>query len=472
VRHRRERRSLPRRPRAPLVGALAVAATLLGVSAATAAPAPVAATGDWPQLAHDNRSTFQNVDAGITLSSARRLRVMWRWSAPGSVNGTPAVVGGHVYVVSLQGTASLDPRGGQVQWLNRAATGTASPTVRDHRVYVFDGGTTLHCLDASTGGEIWKTKVDDQQYASGFSSPVVSGRLVIVGVASVAEVAAQGPVTFRGSVVALDRTSGVVVWRHATADPPADGVGVWSSVSVDEATNTVFASTGNNYTNPGPTSDAIIAMDLSTGATRWVRQVDTGDVFTFPHPESADTDFGTNPVLFDATVGGQVRHLLAAGQKSGRFWVLDRTTGAVVWNRTVSTGSALIGGVFNNGASDGHRLILAGNDGGPGAARVGQPNAAHRSDLVALNPATGRVLWQRHLDGWVWAPITLSQGVGFVAVDTEMQAFDVTTGRLLARVPTEGTIASGPALSGGRAFFGSGLSYFGTKPGHTLYALG
>jgi hypothetical protein len=32
--------------------------------------------------------------------------------------------------------------------------------------------------------------------------------------------------------------------------------------------------------------------------------------------------------------------------------------------------------------------------------------------------------------------------------------------------------ADRPALSGGRVFFGSGLAYFGTKAGHTLYALG
>jgi polyvinyl alcohol dehydrogenase (cytochrome) len=466
-----KRHPAARRRWALLIGALVLAVAPIAARADAATPSPAGTAGDWPQLAHDARSSFQNLGAGITPVSARRLRVVWRWAAPGAVNGTPAVVGGHVYVVSLQGTASLEAHSGQVQWLTRAAPGTSSPTVLDQRVYVLDGGTMLHCLDASTGTEVWKTKVDAQQYASAFSSPVVSGRLVIVGVASVAELTASSGVTFRGSVVALDRATGAVVWRHPTADPPANGVGVWSSVSVDAVTGTVFASTGNNYTTEGPTSDAILALDLATGATRWVRQVDTGDVFTVPHPQSADSDFGTNPVLFDATIGGTRRHLLAAGQKSGRFWVLDRTTGAIVWHRTISTGSALIGGVFNNGAYDGQRLVLAGNNGGPGAARVGQPNATHSSELVALNPA-GRVIWQRHLDGWVWAPITLSQRVGFVAVDTEMQAFDLTTGRLLARVPTEGTISSGPALSGGRAFFGSGLSYFGTKPGHTLYALG
>lgn len=457
---------------APALAALTVAALIAAGTAAAAPTPPRGSPGDWPQLAHDVRSSFQNPQAGISAASARHLRVVWRWQAPGSVNGTPAVVGGHVYVVSLQGTSSLDPRTGQVQWMNRAATGTSSPTVRDGQVYVADGGTTLHRLDAATGTEVWKTKLDPQQYASAFSSPVVSGRLVIVGIASVAELAAKDPIAFRGSVVATDRDSGAVVWRHATADAPANGVAVWSSVSVDEETGTAFVSTGNNYTTAGPTSDSILALNVATGATRWVHQVDTGDLFTLPHPTSADSDFGTNPILFDATIGGTTRHLLGAGQKSGRFWVLDRTTGAVVWHRTVSTGSVLIGGIFNNGAYDGKNLVLAGNSGGPGATRVGQPTAPHGSELVALNPANGRIRWRRHLDGWVWAPITLSQHVGFVAVDTEMQAFDLTTGRVLARFPTDGTIASGAALSGGRAFFGSGLSYFGTKPGHTLYALG
>jgi len=42
-----------------------------------------------------------------------------------------------------------------------------------------------------------------------------------------------------------------------------------------------------------------------------------GDVFTILNPQSPDTDFGTNPILFEATIGGTTRKLLGAGQKSG-----------------------------------------------------------------------------------------------------------------------------------------------------------
>lgn len=91
---------------------------------------------------------------------------------------------------------------------------------------------------------------------------------------------------------------------------------------------------------------------------------------------------------------------------------------------------------------------------------------------MALDPATGEIEWQRDLDEWVWAPITLGKGVGFVATGTDLQAFDLKRGKDLATFSTEGTITSAPVAVGGRVYFGSGLSYLGgTKPGQTFYTL-
>jgi outer membrane protein assembly factor BamB len=119
---------------------------------------------------------------------------------------------------------------------------------------------------------------------------------------------------------------------------------------------------------------------------------------------------------------------------------------------------------------------MAGNNGppGPGPEPPNPPRTftVGTSMLVALEPATGRARWEVELPGWVWAPITLADGLAFVAVDRDLRAFDTKTGKQLFSLETEGTISSAPVIVGRRVYFGSGLSYFPpTKPGRTVYAL-
>jgi polyvinyl alcohol dehydrogenase (cytochrome) len=447
----------------------------------TAAPSARAVEG-WTMLGFDLSSTFHNdAETSISADTADGLTVAWTFDAGGFVASTPAVSAGRVYVVSARGTFALDATTGAEIWRNTALGGTASPALAEGELYVNTGGAILHRLDPETGEIQWQAEIDAHERASGFSSPVLAGNLVIVGSSSTEEVIARDNATFRGSIVAFDRDTGREVWRHYTVDPPHNGVAMWSTPTIDLERGLVFGSTGNNYTEEaGPTSDSVFAVHLETGEVAWNTQLSEGDVFTIPNPRSPDSDFGTNPVLFEAEIDGERRALVGAGQKSGMFWVLDRETGDVVWSRQVSGGSALIGGVFNNGAFDGERIIVAGNNGtssGPGS----EPsNGASRplggantttSVLMAMDPATGDVLWERQLPAWVWAPITLANGVGYVSADSDLQAFNLATGERLALIDTEGTIATGAAIWDGRVYFGSGLAYLGTTLGTKLYAL-
>ncbi len=436
----------------------------------------------WTMLGYDLSSSFQNTaETSISVSSARGLATSWTFDAGGFIASTPAVANGRVYVVSARGAFALDAQTGAEIWRNAALAGTASPALADGEMYINTGGALLHRVDPETGESDWQAEIDGHDRASGFSSPVLAGNLVIVGSSSTEEAVAADNATFRGSIVAFDRASGREVWRHYTVDPPHNGVAMWSTPTVDLERGLVFGSTGNNYTEEaGPTSDSMFAVSLETGELAWLRQLSEGDVFTIRNPRSPDSDFGTNPILFDAEIEGDDRALVGAGQKSGMFWALDRETGEVVWSRQVSGGSALIGGVFNNGAFDGERIIVAGNNGTSTGAGSEPSNGASSplgganittSVLMAMDPADGAVLWERQLPAWTWAPITLANGVGFVAADSDLQAFDVATGERLMLVDTEGTIAGGAAIWDGRVYFGSGLSYLGTTGGTKLYAL-
>jgi len=413
-------------------------------------------------LGHDVRSSFTNRgERAISPETAHTLGALWTFDAPGQVYGAPAVADGVVYATSTGGLLAFDGDTGAVRWERPDVRATSSPTLRDGTLFVHDLGATLRALDAATGDDRWEVRTDAHPLATGLSSPVVLEDFVIVGISS-NELVREGA-TFRGGVAAYDRETGAPRWRDFTARPPHNGAAVWSTVSIDPATRTVFAASGQNYTGEaGPRSDAIFALDLDTGVRRWTTQTVEGDVFTPINPTGGlDADFGANPILFEAVVDGARRRLVGAGQKHGMFWALDRATGAIVWERRLGPGSPLTGGVLNNGAFDGERILVANNDIGAG-----------HGTLFALRPADGSIAWQRPLPGWVWAPITTANGVVFVAADTDLYGVDAETGADLFIYPTEGTIACGASVAGGRVHVGSGMQHIVGTVDRTFHVLG
>jgi polyvinyl alcohol dehydrogenase (cytochrome) len=437
-------------------------------------------SSQWSGLGGDPGSTFHNRrETKLSTSNVSRLAPIWETTQLGNINGAPAVVGDTVYILSREGTFAMRASNGERIWSNLTITGTSSPAYAGDVLFVNDVAATVHALDARTGRELWKTKLEPHLTASGLSSPIVQDEYVITGTSSTDEIVDdQGTSNFRGSVVALDKQTGREIWRHYTVDPPSNGVAVWSSVSIDPELRLVFVSTGNNYTGePSKTSDAIMALDLGTGRRVWCTQLEADDLWTIFDPVGPDADFGANPMLFEGTIDGVNRKLVGAGQKSGAFWALDRRTGHIVWSQKISGGSSS-GGIMNNGAYDGTRILVAGNT-GSSTAIGGEPSNGESlpianpttSVLKALDPATGSVLWERQLPAWVWAPITIANGVGFVAYEKQMQAFDVRDGTKLFNYKTKGTITSAPVPVNGAVYFGSGLTYIVGWPDRTMHAL-
>ncbi len=409
------------------------------------------ATDQWTMLGHDYRSSYTNrAQTRLSRENAHELASFWEFEARGLVYGTPVVVDGTVFITSTGGLYAFEADTGRIRWQILDFGATSSLAYSEGTIFVHDLGAFLHALDAATGAERWRTRTDTHALAAGTSSPVVFEDSVIVGLSS-NEIVREGA-TFRGGVAAFDKNTGERLWRDYTANPPHNGASVWSTVSVDTEARVVFAGTGQNYTGEGgPDSDAIIALDLDTGARLWTRQTVAGDVFTPINPRGPDADFGANPILLETKIQGQSRRLVVAGQKNGMFWALDRRTGEVVWQRKLGPGSPLTGGVLNNGAFDGERILVANNSGGNGV-------------LFALRPSDGEILWERALPGWVWAPITVANKVGIVASDKDLHAFDVETGEDLFVFPTGGTIACGASIVAGRVHFGSGMAHIvGTR---------
>jgi polyvinyl alcohol dehydrogenase (cytochrome) len=280
------------------------------------------------------------------------------------------------------------------------------------------------------------------------------------------------------------------------------GAGIWSSPTVDPKRQVIYAATGNMYTEPQqPTSDAIMAFDLATGAVKWISQVTDKDIFVVgcgalalggtsgancPDAEhlGPDHDFGNAPIL--ANVNG--KDVIVAGQKSGIGWAFDPDNkGKILWQYHAGEGSAL-GGLEFGSAVDRDQAYFAVSD-----MLTSNPGGLH-----AVKLATGQRSWftpppppkcaaGRGCNAAILAAITVIPGAVFTGSnDGGVRAFSTTTGALLWEydtnrdfetvngVPAKGASISGPGpvVAGGMVFINSGYGALGGRPGNVLLAFG
>src|ERR1019366_824381 len=257
--------------------------------------------------------------------------------------------------------------------------------------YFGDGQANVYAVNAQTGEQLWKTKIEEHKLAGITGGPKIYEGRVYVGVRSGSEeMLAANPkyqcCTFRGSLAALDAGTGKQLWKTYTIpDPPSvtkknsagtdmygpSGAAIWSSPTIDVKRKAVYVGTGNNYSDPPvETTDSIIAFDMKSGKIRWVRQMTQNDIWnascplksdplTCPVADAPDFDFAASPILVDLKRG---RRALLAGQKSGLVYSLDPDReGKTVWQQRVGKGGTS-GGIMFGPASDADNLYVAVSD--------------------------------------------------------------------------------------------------------------
>ena len=418
---------------------------LAGVAAMASVPAASGAgVSNWLAYGHDLANSRSQPDPGrINAHTVRHLRIAWAARGqgldaegdPGFVTGTPAVAGGLAVWGDWRGNVhAVDVRTGAVKWTTHIPGASyfeqinSSPAIVGDRIFLSTGGGYVVALDRATGNVLWSTLVDQAPDTDLFSSPIVVGSTLVVGVASVQLALPLSPYTFHGSVVALNTDSGRMLWRTWVQRPGIDGPGgsVWSTAAADPALGLVYIGTGQGYEPPaGPATDSLLALRLSDGATVWQRQYTNGDVFNFfGQSKGRDYDIGASPNLFD--IHG--RRVVGVGDKGGRYATLDARTGKTVWRRVLCPGSHL-GGVMTT-AAVAHRFIWVTcnrlRD------RDELAKTVNHTSVMCLDADSGRTVWSRTVVGGTVGGITEAGGVVFVPNTLgTVRAFNERTGRLL-----------------------------------------
>jgi alcohol dehydrogenase (cytochrome c) len=452
---------------------------------------PVTSQADWPtyngQIGGNRYSTIDQ----INRSSVARLAPAWVFTIPDSsrLEVTPVVVGGIMYVTTANECYALDAGSGRRIWhfkrpRTKGLAGDAAAginrgvAVAGDRVFMATDHAHLVALDRFSGKLLWDaTMADWRQNYGATSAPLAVGDLVISGTSG-------GDEGIRGFLSAFDQATGREVWRFWTVPRPGEpGAETWRGKAIDHpcaatwltgtydpALDIVYWPTGN----PCPDydgrerlgdnlySDAIVALDARSGRLKWYFQFTPHDVW--------DWDAQQPPVLIDATWRGQPRTLLLHANRNGFFYVLDRTSGALLMAEAFVknlTWARAIG-------SDGRPVLNPGQEPTRTGTKVCPAvEGATNWFSTAFSPATG-LYYVQTLEScsiYTQAPDTWRAGRSYYAGSTRQPAGERGQKFLRAIQIESGAIAwelpqTGPANSwGGVLASAGGLVFFGEDSG-------
>ena len=475
--------------------------------------------------------------AGLKKTDLANLEVAWSIATPGQSGGAGASVlsDGTLFIALGGQLLALDAKTGCAKWTYAGSTRStpALGEIGGRKVVALAIGPDVHILDTSTGALIWKASWQPVKAVGGHvrGGVIFANDKIIVPVSSSGSTSGSKPdfecCTGHGAVVALNAADGKHVWEYHTK-PDAEyngqvsslgvkqkgpsGAAIWSVPVFDAKHNHVLVTTGESTSHPGTdTSNAVIAIDASTGKVAWQYQGMAGDVWNLACDmgsgkngpncpalfggDGRGMDFGAGPVVTSA--GG--KDLILAGQKSGHAWVLDAETGKIVWSQRVGEGTAL-GGVHWGIATDGTNFILPIND--PLKVSI-NPGFVGKAGMYAFDLKTGKPAWsfvaqpdcagQRATVvvacsdkfGFSAAPLIVDGAVIGGTLGGQVVIIDAKTGAVINKFDTIGPItpinkvvagkggsidSHGISAGAGMLFISSGYSAFGQTGGNALIA--
>ncbi len=477
---------------------------------------------------------------GLTAEDVADLEVKWAFAYPNSIKARsqPTFGGGAVYVGSQDGTVrALDAKTGCLRWSFKASAEVRTAIVisnwsagddsADPTLYFGDLLARAYAISARTGELRWMTRVDDHRDATITGSPTLSGNQLFVPVSSLEVVSAVDAgyscCSFRGSVVALDATTGEQNWKSWSIDEEPvnagtnsagtpilapSGAPIWTSPTIDLKRGALYIGTGENYSTPADgNSDAIIAFDMNSGKKIWISQQTSGDAWNAgclseftsndancPEENGPDYDFGSSPILHALEDG---RDLVIGGQKSGDVMAIDPDTGETLWKTHVGRGGVQ-GGIHFGMAVAGQQIFVPINDMYyPEDVTRAKYTTPPKPGLYALNAANGEYLWSSPAPdvcgemqgcdpGISQAIIAIPGAIIAGHMDGHLRIYSAEDGAILWELNTlkefstvSGEIARGGSFSGdggivadGMLYINSGYGIYNHMPGNVFLAIG
>jgi polyvinyl alcohol dehydrogenase (cytochrome) len=300
---------------------------------------------------------------------------------------------------------------------------------------------------------------------------------------------------------------------------------IWSTPSYDAESGTLFFGTDVNTAPRRPTADdprlhtrescAVVALDVHNGQERWITQIKPGDVWTNAmrayDPKDGrykDQSIGDTPKLYTIPVEGKPTKVVGVGCKDGGFYVLRASDGKLIDHTPVYTGTpfyplspepdrrmlalpSCVGGLQTGCATDGRSIFTNGIDAirlmsQETMAASAVPTTAGRVVAISLDTRTERWRHERPKVASLGGPppkpvftdvgdpvasgLAVANGVVYftTVASGQLVALDAETGQFLKEIAI-GPVWSGPSVSRGRVYVGTGNTLFTPSDGEAFF---
>jgi outer membrane protein assembly factor BamB len=496
------------------LGALSAAALLTGCGGSSS---------DGGEGASLTGSGYPGVDAANTreakgeIDSSNVTSLASAWTVPingesnfGSYASTPVISKGVIYSQDLASNVqAIELASGKVLWnasFEDPDYGPNGVTVAEGKVF---GGTSSEAfaLDQKSGQQVWSVKLPSNEHEGINMAPGYSDGMVFISTVPVnAEESYEGGGA--GVLWALDAKTGKKLWHFDTVPKSLwgkqtvnSGGGVWYPPAFD-GKGALYVGIGNpapfpgtgkypwGSSRPGPNlyTDSLVKLDAKTGKLEWFHQVTPHDLY--------DWDFQGPPMVVHD--GG--RELVVAAGKSGIVLAADPKSGKVVWQRAVGkhnghdddgllamrgesskikTGTVYpgdLGGVIAPMSTDGSTVFVPVVNlpieisNGSELSEGGTPGG----EVVALDVATGKVMWKEQLAGPAFGATTVVNDLVFTTTyEGSLSAFDAKSGQVIWRQTLPAGTNSGVMVSGDTLVAPAGVAgAAGQSPTIVGYRLG
>jgi outer membrane protein assembly factor BamB len=302
--------------------------TTVGAQASSASSAASPQQYAWPKFADNPGDTGLSSDTGISAVNAGTLGVHWM-TALGSppvsspVTAWNATLGETLVYIGTQSgdLMAFDAANGSEVWsVNMGSTIQATPLVEGGSIWVVRAySTALFKLNAATGATQCSTQMD----GVGQSTPTAG--TPVGGTPSIYMTTGQISATTSGIAYGVNQANCDVEWKsqnfwNTTA-------GSWDPISFGtDATGQPLVLFGSNDPD-----DTVYALNGLTGAKVW-------SFTTPPLVGNTDTDVGAGITVSSPGTNGFADGVAYVPSEDGYVFALDLTTGAVIWSHQFGVG--------------------------------------------------------------------------------------------------------------------------------------